>query len=321
MAVFFDSEKGIWNTSVLEFSLMLEDALRHDLQSYITLITGVVLAVLGPLTTIANAIVIAAIWKDPFKQLRRSPSNIIIASMATCDVLVGTICSVLLAFWFISLSLDAQLPNYYTLVTVALTSSLIGISIMHVLALTIDRIVAVANPLLYKSRVTRKRVLTAVFLIWISILAVELLQIPNHKTSTIMTMVIMVVFGVVEITLSILWVYIIVTVRKETKKIRTNVGLGGDTRTFLERERKTTKAILTVLVLFLICFPPFQITFMIGLLCFSCKGHLNVLLTLLCFSTIVANSNSLVNPFLYAFRLPKFAKPIALILKLLCPCT
>lgn len=321
MPVFFDSQESIWNTTILEFTSMLEDALRNNLQSSITLIAGVVIAILGPITTVANAIVIAAIWKDPFQQLRCSPSNIIIASMAACDVLVGLICSILLGFCYISLSLDVLLPPYYTLITIVVTSSFIGISIMHILALSIDRVVSVSNPLLYKSRVTRKRVLITVVLIWIFVLGLEPLLIPNYKIGPILTIVIVVFFGVVEITVSILCVFIIVTVRKQTQKIRNNVGFNGDTRIFLERDRKTTKAILLILFVFLICFPPFLITFMIGLTCFSCDDKLNVILAFFCFSTVVANFNSCVNPFLYAFRLPSFGKPVALIIKLVCPCT
>jgi hypothetical protein len=265
-------------------------------------------------------IVIAAIWQDPFKQLCSSPSNIIIASMAACDFLVGLFCSVLLAFWFISLSLDTRIPTNLTLITIVVTACLIGISMLHILALTIDRVIAVANPLLYKSRVTRKRVLVTVFSIWAFYLVIELLQIPLYKASIFQTIAVMVIVGLVEIAVSGLSFYIFISVRKQTKQIQSNTELSGNIRVFMERDRKTTKTILLILAIFLICFPPFLVTWIVLVACFSCKPQLNVILTFFCLSTILANFNSCINPFLYAFRLPKFRKPVALITKRLSPC-
>jgi len=102
----------IWSVTLNEVLSNISYALQDDLP-IIGLLIGIFVAVLGPVTAVANAIVIAAIWKDPYKQLRSSPSNIIIASMACCDFLVGTVVSFCLALFLIGMSLGVTIHIQY----------------------------------------------------------------------------------------------------------------------------------------------------------------------------------------------------------------
>jgi hypothetical protein len=105
--------------------------------------------------------------------------------MAICDLLVGIVCSTLQAFWFINSSLNGQVPKNVSLITFVITSLLVKVSLFHILALTIDRVIAVVDPVLYKSRIARKRVFVSVILIWVIIAVTEPLQIPMHKAFVI----------------------------------------------------------------------------------------------------------------------------------------
>ncbi|KXJ28365.1 Trace amine-associated receptor 8 [Exaiptasia diaphana] len=158
MAAVYGSISNIWDVSLVEVTARIFDQLQDE-ASTIGIALVIVGTILGPLAITANAIVITAIWKDPYKQLRASPSNIIIASMACSDFLVGVVFSSFMTFaMIINLSkeyLGHQVHQAFIMSLIAF----IGLSVLHVFALTIDRVIAVIRPLRYRSYVTKKRVL------------------------------------------------------------------------------------------------------------------------------------------------------------------
>jgi adenosine A1 receptor len=318
MAAIYGSSTYFWNITISEDSITLQHILKNYF-STITLITGVVLVVLGPFIMIANGIVIAAIWKDPFKHLRSSPSNIIIASMAACDFLVGIFAIAIQASWFITTSVRAPVASHLAPVAFGAADFLLGASVTHVLALTIDRVIAVVNPLLYKSRVTRKRVLVSMFLLWAFCLF-AVLQIPLHNHYYIQNVLSITALSIISLLVTFLCFVIIYNVRKQTKIIKNKKSCATG-RIITERDRKTTKSIIFILALFILCVTPFFFSCVVLLTCSSCRPHLNAVMTSLYSSYILTHVNSAINPILYAFRLPKFRKPVALILKkVLCCC-
>ncbi|KAK3736128.1 hypothetical protein QZH41_004633 [Actinostola sp. cb2023] len=147
-----------------------------------TLIAGILSTAMAPFTAFANAIIIAAIWKDPYKQLRSSPSNIIIASMACCDFMVGLVCSSVQSYVLIDGWIKGRRMSS-TSVLVGFTGGIffIGVSLVHVVVLAIDRVIAVINPLLYRSRVTKNRLSKTVGVIWMFYGIYALLQIPLRR--------------------------------------------------------------------------------------------------------------------------------------------
>ncbi|KAK3736123.1 hypothetical protein QZH41_004634 [Actinostola sp. cb2023] len=243
MAAIYGSGENIWSKSIEEEFEVLQRLLKNDFPT-ITLITGVAIAVLGPVTMTANAIVLAAIWKDPYKQLRSSPSNIIIASMACCDFLVGTLCSFMQSFWLLNMSVKSDISLYVAPVAFGIGIYLIGVSVMHVLALTIDRVVSVANPLLYKARVTRRRVVISVVMIWVSFILMGAMGGPLHNHYYIHNIIGTIVLSLAVMTTSCLALYIIFRVRRQTQQLKKNAGVCISARGSTSRDRKLTKRIV-----------------------------------------------------------------------------
>jgi len=116
-------------------------------------------------------------------------------------------------------------------------------------------------------------------------------------------------------------VVIICRIRRPFQELRNNMESAVNLKTMMARNRKITKSIVLIVAIFNACFTPFSICWVLLLTCIACNSHLSVLVKLYGSSLIIMVFNSCLNPFLYAFRIPKFRKPIALITKrLFCCC-
>ena len=83
---------------------MTNEILNYHQKKFVTFswIQGFIVCLINPLTIFSNPFVVYVVWKDAMKNLRCSPSNFILQSMATVDLLVGLILSPIQASWLFS---------------------------------------------------------------------------------------------------------------------------------------------------------------------------------------------------------------------------
>ena len=88
---------------------------------------------LSVLTAVENALVIIAIWKDPFRQLKETPANYLILNLAISDLLIGITALPLfcLLCWF----------PHETVLRAALSTGQLTYSVSHltILSLAVER--------------------------------------------------------------------------------------------------------------------------------------------------------------------------------------
>lgn len=303
------------NTTLADIVLTLHQLLPKDHSKY-ALATGIVIAILGPFIAVVNGIVIAAIYKDPFKQLRSTPSNIIIGSMATCDFLGGTVGGVMVCLFCFQISSKLQLSlTDLAPISFPISTFLLTLSVFHDLALMIDRVIAVVNPLHYKLRVRKKRVFISVILIWVFDLVINLSQVLLLNYFHIHHVIIFVLLFLATGTGCFLSLIIIYAVRKQTKRMKQETVEDNNYKILVARQRKLTKSISLICLVLRVCFSPFFITWCLLITCASCHSNLSTIMASFYLSLIMMHLNFLINPFLYALRLPKFKRPVALIVK------
>ena len=114
-----------------------------------------------------NFLVCLAIIKDPFRHLK-TPFNYFLLSLASTDLVVGTIMdSVSVAF---RISEGLQLNIVDIKILHILYFILCTASILILMALTVERYVAVSSPVKYKTMVTSKRAILTSLSIWLAAL-------------------------------------------------------------------------------------------------------------------------------------------------------
>ena len=139
----------------------------------LSIILGILLAVLSVITTFGNGLLLLAIWRDPFKSFR-TPTTFFIIGLAAADFLTGLTACPMYAWYSISSSLAyknrdffyisnlkkiAQIGQHISMVTM-------NSSFIILLLFTWSQFTAISFPHKHRAFLTKKRVQTSVILTW-----------------------------------------------------------------------------------------------------------------------------------------------------------
>ena len=291
---------NFWNMTSEE--AMLRVWLRVSNVKTISSTVAVLAMVMSPIIVFGNSLVVLSVWKDPLKKLRSSPSNFIILSMAIADLLVGSVACPLTVYWGWSIFLNKD-PTFGPL---AFFSVLINVSVGHVFLLTIDRFFALVTPLYYRVRVTNKRVCIATATCWIYFLLFGSMFGLLQKHYVILGTIYNLQIFFILICIVVINCVILYRFHKYSSTTEAQGQSTANRRMMLQRERNLFKAIAIVICAFLISFMPWFIVQILIYFCIPCNRNLSVLMLVYAFTAAVMYANSGVNPFLYAWRLPKY---------------
>ena len=221
-------------------------------------------------TIILNIVTIHAIRKTA---LLPKPLRTLLLSLAASDVGVGLLAQPLyistLVSWLKQKRIDCT--SYKGLLAVILFFCIS--SLFNVVAITVDRFLAVHLHLRYQERVTHKRVIAAVISIWLfsAIISSSVFWDSLFIISQVIGLVIMTVCLIVVVT--VYWrIYIILKRHKnqiqslQIPEVQQGVQ-NGDLSSF-SKVRKSAHGTFYVCIVFLICFLPSYIFYM-QRLCFS----------------------------------------------------
>ncbi|XP_054604508.1 trace amine-associated receptor 1-like [Nothobranchius furzeri] len=270
------------------------------------------LTLLSFVTVCGNLLVIISVFY--FKQLH-TPTNSLILSLAVADLLVGT-----LVFPFsMAFSLSSCIYNdsLFCKVRDSFDILLSTCSISHLCCISIDRYYAVCQPLTYKSKISHRVVVVMITVSWglSALLAIAMVLSRLEEGCEEMCFVDVVAANTVApifayylpvIIILSMYLKIFLVAQKQARSIQTGMMCGA---TVSKMERKATKTLATVLGVFLFCWTPF-------FLCFTSlpfthnPGRVPVIETL----NWLALSNSMLNPFIYAFFYSWFRSAIKIIM-------
>ncbi|XP_068757990.1 adenosine receptor A2a-like [Montipora capricornis] len=299
-----------WNMTSEE--ALVQVWLNIDNAETIFTTVAVLATITFPVTTIGNFLVVLSVWMDPLRKLRSSPSNFIIFSMAVADLLVGLVASPLHAFlaWAL-LHKDTNAPFRFSIFFV----TLINVSVGHILLLSIDIFFAVVTPLQYRAKVTSKRVSIVSVTCWIYFLLFGFVFSLLRKHYALMKTLYNVQIFCILICIVVINVFTLYRFHKYSHRTEAldEQHAGVPRQMILKRERAVSKAIAIVISAFLLCFIPWFVVQMIFYICFKCNLSLLMLVHFIAASVMYANSA--INPFLYAWRLPKYKQTFKHILK------
>ncbi|XP_060909543.1 trace amine-associated receptor 13c-like [Labrus mixtus] len=298
------------------------------------LVENVYLLLLFPsaslLTVALNLLIIISVFH--FRHLH-TPTNILLLSLAVSDCLVGLILIpnyILLqtSCWFFSDHV-CTLLNYFTFI---ITSTSIG----NIVLISVDRYVAICDPLHYSTRVTQRRVTVCVCLCWLCSFCYNTLSVkeeigqPGRYRSCYgecvfawdlqMVYVDLVVTFIAPISAIIfLYMRVFVVAVSQARAMRSHVTAVSLQLSLAhpvnKSELKAARTLGVLVVVFLICFCPYY--------SLSPAGDSVLSDASISFVVFLFYLNSCLNPLIYALFYPWFRKAVKLIvtLQILQPCS
>ena len=294
-------QPAFWNRTTDDDPLLAFEARLGDSFYEIALVSGILKLIISTVCTVVNAAVIAIMFIDPLKILRKTPSNHLVWSLACTDFLVGIVLGPVSGILLINLAM-AHSILFSMQVTTTLTGSFILISMLTLLALGVDRLIAVRTPLQYKTKVTKRRVRIAILCVWgyVAVFATV------FGILFVMNVVYWIHFVVVFFAVQINYTTLLYSVHKQSRLLMKTTDSEVTLRNALLREKKVAKAIHPIMVIYSICLIPSSTCFFLLFVCKTCSFDVNQMAWAFLLTLSLLPLNSLINPFLYAYRLPKY---------------
>ncbi|XP_046900190.1 trace amine-associated receptor 13c-like [Hypomesus transpacificus] len=269
------------------------------------------------LTVLLNMLVLISI--SHFRQLH-TPTNVLIFSLALADLLVGALMipqeliSRSNPCWYLGRLMCTLVPYAGCIFTCS--------SIWNLALISVDRYIAVCEPLLYPSRVTMRRTISCSILNWICSFTycgwflVDHFGNPHpyHSCTGLCVVIFSPTSGMVDLFVSficpccvivVLYIRIFTVAISQARSFKSNsVSIESDLMKTSKSERKAAKTLSIVIVVYLLCFAPY----------FSSLSPIDW------FSQVVIiwifQMNSCLNPLIYAFFYPWFKKSVKFIITL-----
>ncbi|XP_031136127.2 trace amine-associated receptor 13c-like [Sander lucioperca] len=275
------------------------------------------------ITVTLNLLIIISI--SHFRQLH-TPTNILLLSLAVSDFLVGLVIMPVevlqkTSCWFLGDFVCAM----YTIFSGIILSASIG----DIVLISVDRYVAICDPLHYTTRITDNRVKLCVYLCWFCSVSYSFLFVKDDLTQLgrynscygECVLVIDFVVGAVDVVLSFivpvtviiaLYLRIFAVAVSQARAMRSHITAVtlqlSVTPKAKTSELKAARNLGVLIVVFLMCFCPFYSVSLAGDNWVNASSASYVL--------FVYYSNSCVNPVIYALFYPWFRKAVKLIITL-----
>ena len=284
---------------------------KHQQIDFVTFswILGVIVCLLCPLIVFGNAFVFYAVWKDPLKNLRCSPTNFILQSMSMADLLVGLILSPMHAYLLFS-SAVAQKSALSFHEIASLRNTLAGVSLAHVMLLSMDRHFAVVKPLKYKFIMTRGRINLALSFLWLCYICFGIATFLLKNSIFVVSIVF-----IAQMILLLQFTYcfygsILYHLRKNHKAWQKRI-LQGHVRVnhhqlYAGMEGRLATAMALVIFISLFLITPMFVLICLVYFCVPCYSYPVILRVSTGWDVTLDYLNAAHSPLLYYWRLPKY---------------
>ncbi|XP_029981430.1 trace amine-associated receptor 13c-like [Sphaeramia orbicularis] len=310
------------------FPQLLNTSCRKPLTSATEiLVIDVLLSVVSVLAVILNLLVIISI--SHFRQLH-TPTNLLLLSLAVSDILAGLVLMLTETYRSKGCWLYGELVCFlFHYVSFILSSSSVG----NMVLISIDRYVAICDPLHYTNKITMKRATVCICLCWLlsviynGIILKDSLNHHQRSSSCVGECALNIDFfgGAVDVVLTfilpitviiVLYMRVFVVAVSQARAMRSHLSavrihLAANV-TCKKSELKAARTLGVVVFVFLVCFCPYYCVSISG------DGSLNYMIqhSSIAFAIYFVYLNSCLNPLIYALFYSWFRKAVKLIVTL-----
>lgn len=259
---------------------------------------------------VGNALVVMAIWRT---QLKRSPSNVLLCTLAFADLQVGlTVQTSFICFKMAEIFRADKLSCYARFVNIVFGYSITAVSLLTLTAIAIERFLALRLHLRYKEVITKRRILTAACCFWVIGLAATSLYFIHRSVFGAIVIVSELVAIVVT---SVAYLKIYKIVRRHAREIesqrRVSVDPNAQIGLNMKKYQRSTFTMVIVFMLSFVCYVPYSAV-MVAKLKYGFTANVKVAIDI--FSTVICINSSL-NPLIYCWRMKEVKQAVWAVVK------
>ena len=308
---------------------MLDLVWRKEYLTEDTYKNGLVVCIINSIivvpTILLNALVIFAVKTQ--NQLRTN-SNILLACLATTDLLTGVVVQ--------PVSIVVQLKRVLAVgpfCPLETTQSIAGLALgfatlSHLVLISIDRYIAIKHPLKYEDIATTQRIKTGVFFTWTFTFLVTIqetvLASTDSKTNiypiyaNVRGILLIIIFSIIICVVIISYGYIYSASRRQKKRLKTEQ-LSQEEVKGIKKHGKAANTLALILSALVVTYLPVVIAFLVCVFSDSFVAEPHVFSILWSWLITFVPLGSLFNPIIYCWRMKKLRRAFLEILHITQP--
>ena len=263
--------------------------------------------ILATVIIVGNSILLFTTYRDSRRSLR-TPSSYLITNLSASDLLLGLFNVFLVALRDVYRYRLEHMPHVFVFKVVMYTvlTTTLFVSSYFIIAMSITCFVAINKPLDYKSIVTKRRIKIFIAVLWVVSLATCVLPTTNISEKTYTLIYLHTHASLPAILLTVIYASVFRALARRTRELQQG-GCDSIASISLRKNRNMAVTIIVILSLFYFSYMPQYITLPLLYFCKPCQHSLTFHKIDVAFSRFLF-INSALNPFIYAWRLPKYRK-------------
>lgn len=307
-------------TGLRQCFILFMTGMDYLVPQYVLIGVGVATVLLAVLTITANGLLLFVIYKDRCKCLRR-PSTGFIATLSVTNLMTGLVTDITYAVAILEGLSDGSVNLQLRTPTILSGFITYTSEILLVVALTLERVLANGFVAFHRNHFRFQTTVIASCFIWLYSVCFALLQFfkINDHSYLLADIYLHHAAPIIVITLANVVLYFVIRRHHRAiiparvpRQIMPNSQVNSQQTLQARRERQLAIVVMIIGLLLFLSLVPYLV--IVNLVTFCCSCDQNVLQTALVLCVPIIYLNAVINPYLYAWRLPQYKRSFKAVL-------